>query len=68
MTVRELIELLKTKFDGDEEVGRLGYFGEFYPMNGYDFQKSESMESIDSPRKPIKCLDIVPPYIGEEPE
>jgi hypothetical protein len=69
MKVKDLIELLQG-MDQNLPVGRLGYFGEFYAMDPYQF----SLGLVTSDRwphdKPIGTfvLHVSAPDIGEEPD
>jgi len=73
MTVGELIEHLQT-IDKEYPIGRVGHFGEFLPMDKYDFSVRQTYiderESIMDMRRVNKfhALDINAPDIGEEPE
>ena len=70
MIVSEMITLLQ-KFDPCLEVGAVGYYGEFYPMDKYDFYQSSACDERN--RKHFKTgvrfkmLQISCPDIGDEP-
>ena len=76
MTVKDLIEHLK-QMDQDAPVGRTGHFGEFHPMDKFDFYEGKSylvlptqewrQFSYDSNLK-IKVIDIISPDIGPDPD
>jgi hypothetical protein len=61
MNVSELIKYLET-LDPDLLVGKVGHFGEFYPMETYHFSTYSAFPFTSS------VLDINIPYIGEEPD
>jgi len=75
LTVRKLIELLKT-IPQDAPVGCIGHFGEFYPMNKHNFYYSVKRECYVTPnnnwrsddRVYINPLEIECPDIGEVPD
>lgn len=73
MAVDDLIELLQTKFDGNEKVGTVGYFGEFHSMDALDFSKTSTYIQDTAGMRPkittnFHVLDIKTPWIGDEPE
>lgn len=66
MTIKDLIRLLKT-CPKDAQVGTIGHFGEFFPMDEIEFQIRKARISTES-QKTIEVLDICCPDIGPEPD
>ena len=64
MTVGELIDYLMTK-DKSLEVGRVGHFGELYPMDAYNFSVSTAWRENG---ERYKVLNVETPDIGPFPE
>jgi len=73
-TVKDLIALLNT-MDKNLVVGTKGHFGEFHPMNKYNFSVSSAFEELsweqrrnNTQAKEFEILNINTPDIGEEPD
>jgi hypothetical protein len=72
LTVKVLIKYLEM-LDPDLKVGRVGHYGEFYPMDLLDFSdRVADMGGAFSYRRgkkrAEKVLAISPPDIGPEPD
>ena len=70
ITVGDLINFLQT-VDKNLPVGTTGHFGEFFPINKFDFcvlnvTEEQCMENKKS--KSFKILNIHTPDIGPEPD
>lgn len=60
MTIEELVVFIEG-FDPNLKVGRIGYYGEFYEIDPFDFTERKSL------KLGVKVLDIEPPDIGVAP-
>ncbi len=78
-TIQNLLDKIKKEgLDTSLPIGVVGHFGEFFPLDEYDFQIRESYDDIPldkqrpwSGRKErikLKILEISVPDIGEYPE
>lgn len=73
-TVGDLINLLNS-YDKNLPIGVVGHFGEFHPIDKFDFRTSNVHEKLsyeqkrkDVKAKEFKILAINAPDIGEEPD
>jgi len=72
--IKDLIALLNT-MDKNLVVGTKGHFGEFYPMNKYNFSVSSTFKELSREQrnrnmqaKEFEILNISTPDIGEDPD